>query len=459
MSETFESRNPATGELFQTYEALTDAQLETAIASCHQAFSKWRRHTPIERAEVIRSIGETLADRKDALADLMTREMGKLRKQSAQEVDLCVAICTYTADNGPGLLADEERPLEDGVKGLVTYRPIGIVYGVQPWNFPLYQAVRFSISSLMAGNGVLFKHAPNVLGCGRALADAMVAGGLPEGLFQHIIIDHDQSDRVIGDDRVRGVTFTGSPDTGRHIAKTAAEHLKKTVLELGSNDAYVVLADADVESAVRACVMGRIYNNGETCVAAKRFVVVDEVYDEFRERFVHRMSGITLGDPTASDTRLGPMARADLRDKLHEQVEESVAKGATLLLGGEVPDGPGFFYPATVLVDVEPGQPAYDDELFGPVASIIRADDDEDAMRIANDSRFGLGGAIFSGDREEAIRRARDEFDTGMVFVNGFGLATPNLPFGGVKNSGYGREHGGYGIREFVNIKAVVVKS
>lgn len=455
---TFESRNPATGEVFATHQQLTDSEMRARIDACHEAFLDWSRQPVEARAAALEAVAGGLRAHKDALADLMTKEMGKLRKQSLQEIELCAQICLYTAAKGPELLQDEDRKLPDGKRGLVCYRPIGLVYGIQPWNFPLYQAIRFAVASLMAGNGVLLKHASNVLGCGKQL-EKIFAEALPAHLFTLLIIDHEQSDAVIANPKVRGVTFTGSPDAGRKVAVAAAEHLKKTVLELGSNDAYVVLSDADVDLAVKVCVQGRTYNNGETCVAAKRFVVVDGVYEAFQTAFVDRMSALRQGDPMDENSQIGPMAREDLRDQLNEQVQQSVEAGARVLCGGKIPDGEGFYYPPTVLADVKPGQPAYDDELFGPVASLIRALDDTDAMRIANDSRFGLGGGIFSKDTSRAVKLAKEEFDTGMVFVNGFGLATPDMPFGGVKDSGYGREHGGFGIREFVNIKAVAVKA
>ena len=387
----------------------------------------------------------------------MTEEMGKLEKQGHQEIELCSAICDYTAENGPKSLQDEERELPEGGKGFITYSPMGVIYGIQPWNFPTYQVVRYSIANLMAGNGVLLKHAENVTGTGILLEQIYKDAGLPENLFKTLVISHDQSDEVIENKRVRGVTLTGSPSAGRIIGEKAGKALKKTVLELGSNDAYIVLDDADLELAVKTCVQGRLYNNGETCVAAKRFIVVDAVYDKFRDAFVEQMKNIKLGDPTSEDSDLGPMARKDLREELHEQVEESVKKGAKILCGGKLPEGDGFYYPATVLENLEPGQPAYDDELFGPVASLIKAKDTDDAMRIANDSRFGLGGGIFSKDEAKAKELAQKHFDTGMVFINSFGLAKPNMPFGGVKDSGYGREHGGFGLHEFVNAKSVMM--
>lgn len=449
--------NPATGKEIQSYDTMTNDEMNKAIESCHEAFLEWKMKPAEERAKIIVNIGKELDKNKDKLAKLMTEEMGKLEKQGHQEIELCSAICDYTAENGPKSLQDEERELPEGGKGFITYSPMGVIYGIQPWNFPTYQVVRYSIANLMAGNGVLLKHAENVTGTGILLEQIYKDAGLPENLFKTLVISHDQSDEVIENERVRGVTLTGSPGAGRIIGEKAGKALKKTVLELGSNDAYIVLDDADLDLAVKTCVQGRLYNNGETCVAAKRFIVVDAVYDEFRDAFVEQMKNMKAGDPTSEDSDLGPMARKDLREELHEQVEESVKKGAKILCGGKIPEGDGFYYPATVLENLEPGQPAYDDELFGPVASLIKATDTDDAMRIANDSRFGLGGGIFSKDEAKAKELAQKHFDTGMVFINSFGLAKPNMPFGGVKDSGYGREHGGFGMHEFVNAKSVMM--
>lgn len=454
--EAIETINPATGASLNHYEHMTNAEVDEAISACHEAFKQWKSVPPQKRAEVIIAIGKELDKNKVELAQLMTNEMGKTLKQSHQEVDLCAAICQYTAKTGPDALKTEERELLNGNRGRVSYAPIGVVYGIQPWNYPSYQVVRYSVASLMAGNGVLLKHASNVTGSGKLLEQIYQKAGVPKGLFTVLIISHDQSDEVIKNKLVRGVTLTGSPAAGKIIGQKATAELKKTVLELGSNDAYLVFEDADIDKAVKACVKGRIYNNGETCIAAKRFVVVEKVYEEFREKFVKTMSEVKWGDPNEESTQLGPMAREDLRDDLHEQVTQSVSKGAKIACGGEIPKSDGFYYPATVLENVQPGQPAYDDELFGPVASLIKAKDNEDAMRIANDSRFGLGGGIFSKDEDAAIEMAEKHFDTGMVFINSFGLAEPSMPFGGVKESGYGREHGGFGLKEFVNIKGVM---
>ncbi|MEG9303917.1 NAD-dependent succinate-semialdehyde dehydrogenase [Psychrobacter celer] len=449
--------NPATGEDIKNYDYMTNDEVNKIVDASHNAFLEWRTVRHEERGRIIQSIGDKLMEYKEELSRLMTEERGKLYGQSQQEVDLCKAICDYTAENGVAALADDERDIESMKKGIVTYQPIGVIYGMQPWNFPAYQVFRYAIANLMAGNSVLLKHAANVTGSGLLIEKIFHESELPNDLFRTILIDHDQSEKLIENDKVRGVTLTGSDAAGRIVGQQAAKAIKKSVLELGSNDAFIVLEDADIETAVETCTQARLVNNGETCVAAKRFIVVDSVYDEFRKRIVEKFEGTKSGDPMDDSSDIGPLARKDLQEKLHEQVEDSVKKGATIAVGGELPEGKGSFYPATILENVEKGQPAYDDELFGPVASLIRAKDNDDAMRIANDSRYGLGGAIFSKDEEKAIRLASEQFDTGMVYINGYGLANPALPFGGVKNSGYGREHGGFGIKEFVNIKAVHV--
>lgn len=449
--------NPATGENIKEYNYMSKDEVNKIVDASHEAFLEWRKTSHEERAKVINSISDTLMKYKEELSKLMTEERGKLYSQSLQEVDLCKGICDYTAENGITALADDEREIENMKKGIVTYQPIGVIYGMQPWNFPAYQVFRYTIANLMAGNSILLKHAANVTGSGLLIEKIFHESDLPNDLFRTILIDHDQSEELIGHDKVRGVTLTGSDGAGSIVGQQAAKAIKKVVLELGSNDAFIVLEDADLDVAVETCAQARLINNGETCVAAKRFIVVDSLYDDFRQRIVEKFENVKIGDPMDDGSNIGPLARKDLQEKLHEQVEESVKKGATIATGGKLPEGKGSFYPATILENVEKGQPAYDDELFGPVASLIRAKDQDDALRIANDSRYGLGGAIFSKDEEKAIRLAREEFDTGMVYINGYGLANPALPFGGVKDSGHGREHGGFGIKEFVNIKAVHV--
>ena len=453
---TITTIDPATGNQIQTYDLMTERDATDRIEACHASFLEWRELTHQERASVLTKIGQKLRDHADELAALMTRETGKLLKDGRTEVEICAAICDYTAQNGPAILADEERTHgSDGKRGVVSYRPIGVIYSIQPWNFPLYQPVRVLASNLMAGNGCVLKHASICTGSGLRLRDLCIEAGLPDDLFQVVVIDHDTSDKLIAHPLVRGVTLTGSDGAGRHVGAVAAKALKKTVLELGSNDAYLVLEDADIETAVKFSIMGRLYNNGETCVSAKRFIVTEKVYDAFVDAFVARMKTITMGDPTDEASQLGPLSSQDQFDTVRAQVEDSVAKGAKVLCGGEAPDRTGAYYPATVLADLAPGMPAYDDEIFGPVASIIRARDDADAMRLANESRYGLGGGIFSKDEDRAVKLARDHFDTGMIRINSFGAADPNMPFGGVKDSGYGREHGGFGMKEFVNVKSI----
>lgn len=454
--KTIQTINPLTEKVLETYSYMTDAEALGVVQNSHDAFLAWRLKSLDERASVISSIATELRKSKDEFAQLMTNEVGKLLRDSLSEIELCAAICDYTAKNGPTFLADEQREMPNG-RGLVTYAPLGVIYGIQPWNFPCYQAVRYSISSLMAGNGVLLKHSENCTGSGLMLRDIFERAGLPKGLFGVLLITHDQSDAIIEHRLVRGVTLTGSDTAGRAVAQKAASVSKKTVLELGSNDAYMVFDDADLALAVKLCVQGRLFNNGQTCVGAKRFIVTEKNYDAFVDQYLKAFGAIAMGDPNEAGTQLGPLVSCRQRDQVHTQVEESLAKGAKALVGGVIPDRTGWFYPATALVDVAPGQPAYDDEIFGPVAAIIKAKDDEDSMRIANDSRYGLGGGIFSKDVERAIKMAATYFDTGMVNINTFALASPDIPFGGVKDSGYGREHGDVGLKEFVNVKSITI--
>jgi succinate-semialdehyde dehydrogenase / glutarate-semialdehyde dehydrogenase len=448
--------NPATDETITTYKLASANSAFEKIEACHAAFLEWQKKSHVERAPYLRNIAKTLREKEDEFAKLMTQETGKLLRDGKTEVELCACLFEYAAENGPTELADEERTYSGGKKrGIVAYSPIGVVYSIQPWNFPLYQPVRVLAANLMAGNAVILKHASICTGSGLMLRDLCADAGLPQGLFEVLVVDHETSDKIIEHKLVRGVTMTGSDGAGRHIGQKASKHLKKSVLELGSNDAYLVLEDADVELAVKTCVQGRLYNNGETCVSAKRFVVTEVVYDTFISAFVEQMKDINMGDPTAEETQLGPVSSKEQFETLSEQVAKSIEGGAQLLCGGNPPKRVGQYYPATVLTNCQPGTPAYDDELFGPVASVIKARDDADAMRIANNSRYGLGGGIFTKDEDKAVKLARNHFDTGMIRINSFGAADPNMPFGGVKDSGFGREHGGFGMKEFVNAKAI----
>jgi succinate-semialdehyde dehydrogenase/glutarate-semialdehyde dehydrogenase len=346
----------------------------------------------------------------------------------------------------------------DAGRSFVAFEPLGVVLAVMPWNFPFWQVFRFAAPALVAGNAAVLKHASNVPACALAIEEVFASAGFPPGLFRTLLIGSGRVEGVLEDVRVRAATLTGSTPAGRSIAAKAGALLKKTVLELGGSDPYLILADADVDAAAATCASSRLVNGGQSCIAAKRFIVDRRVAGAFAERLTARMAGARMGDPAAEDTELGPLARHDLRDELHEQVRKSVAMGARLLLGGKVPDGPGAFYPATVLAGVRKGMPAADEELFGPVAAILEAEDDDDAIRIANDSPFGLGAAVFTRDRGKGERIAQTRLDAGCCFVNDFVRSDPRLPFGGVKESGYGRELGEFGIREFVNIKTVYVK-
>jgi succinate-semialdehyde dehydrogenase/glutarate-semialdehyde dehydrogenase len=388
----------------------------------------------------------------------MAREMGKPIDQGRSEIEKCAWVCDYYADEAAEHLAPVPVDTPDsGAETYIAYEPIGVVLAVMPWNFPFWQVFRFAAPNLMAGNAGLLKHASNVPGCALAIEEVFRHAGFPEGLFRSLLIGHDVAEKVIEHPLVRAVTLTGSVKAGKSIAAKAGSLVKKTVLELGGSDAYLVLEDADLDATVEACVTSRLVNSGQSCIAAKRFIVVRPLKEEFERRMVERMRAARTGDPMDEDTDVGPQAREDLRDDLHDQVTRSVAAGARCLLGGAVPDGPGAFYPPTVLTDVAPGMPAYEEELFGPVASIIEAEDEADGIRIANDTVFGLGAAVFTRDRERGQRIAREELDAGACFVNAFVRSDPRLPFGGVKESGYGRELSPLGIREFMNAKTVWV--
>jgi succinate-semialdehyde dehydrogenase/glutarate-semialdehyde dehydrogenase len=385
----------------------------------------------------------------------MALEMGKPLPQGEAEAEKCAWACDYYAEHAERFLADEPRET-DASKAFVRFDPIGPVLAIMPWNFPFWQVFRFAAPALMAGNAGLLKHAPNVTRCALEIEAIFREAGFPEGLFRSLILSNEAAAQVIADPRVRAVTLTGSDRAGSQVAGHAGRHLKKTVLELGGSDPFIVLEDADVEQAARTAAEARLLNSGQSCIAAKRFIVVEPVADRFLDAFVPAMRARRMGDPLAPETQIGPQARHDLRANLHRQVEESVRRGARLLLGGSIPEGPGFFYPPSVLAAVEEGMPAFDEEVFGPVAAVIRVKDEPQAVRVANASRYGLGASVWTAEAVRGERLAR-ELEVGSVFVNGLVKSDPRLPFGGVKLSGYGRELSEYGLKEFVNIKTVWV--
>jgi succinate-semialdehyde dehydrogenase/glutarate-semialdehyde dehydrogenase len=453
------SVNPATGETIKTYDELTPDQVKRIVDQAHDTFLAWRETPFDERAELMRAVSAVLRDNVEPHAELMACEMGKPLREGRSEIEKCAWVCDYYADNAASFLTPEKIETDAG-HSFVTFQPIGVVLAVMPWNFPFWQVFRFAAPSLMAGNAAVLKHASNVPGCALAIERAFGEAGFPHDLFRTLLIGSagGQVERLIANPQIAAVTLTGSTPAGAAVARAAGEWLKKTVLELGGSDAYVVLEDADLDLAVEACVTGRLINGGQSCIAAKRFIVPRRIREEFESRFVDLMRQKTMGDPHDESHDIGPQARYDLRDDLHSQVQESIASGARCLLGGEIPDRPGAYYPPTVLTDVTAGMPAHDEELFGPVAAIIPVENDDDAIRAANDSLFGLGAAVFTRNIERGERIASVELQAGCCFVNTFVKSDPRLPFGGIKQSGYGRELSHYGIKEFVNVKTVYVK-
>lgn len=450
------SHNPATGETIKSYEAHSESQLEAKLELASRTFSQWRRGDFASRARLMKAAAEVLRKNKSRYAKRMTAEMGKLTREGESEIEKCAWVCDYYADHAEAFLA-EEPVHSDAAYSAIVYQPLGPVLAVMPWNFPFWQVFRFAAPNLMAGNVGLLKHASNVPGCALDIEEVFREAGFPEGCFQTLLIGSDKVEMVIQHAAIQAVTLTGSTPAGRAVAAAAGKALKKTVLELGGSDPYVILEDADLDLAVEKCVTSRMINSGQSCIAAKRFIVVEEVHDEFVQKFHQKLSEIKAGDPTEPGTLLGPQAREDLRDELHEQVQKSIDAGADCLLGGEVPDGTGAFYPTTLLTNVSHGMPAYEEELFGPVASVIKAKDEQDAILIANDTEFGLGAAVFTSDMERGRRIASYELEAGCCFVNDFVRSDPRLPFGGIKTSGYGRELAKHGIQEFVNAKTVYV--
>lgn len=448
--------NPATGKTLRTYKEMEMKEIDSIIQKANMAQQRWKQKSFEERADYLRKIARILKERKNELAELMAREMGKPLAQGVGEAEKCAWVCEYYADNAEAFL-ENDVIATDASKSYVTFNPLGVVLAIMPWNFPFWQLFRFAAPALMAGNGAILKHSENTTGCALEIEKIIHEAGIPGGLFRTIVRDKSGMKEVIQHDGIAAVTLTGSTRAGKAVAAQAGETLKKTVLELGGSDPYVILEDADVKKAAETCATSRLINSGQSCIAAKRFIVTEKVYDEFVEEFTNIMKSKKVGDPFEEDTDVGPQAREDLRNGLHDQVQKSVKNGAQLTLGGQKPEGKGAYYPVTILEKVAPGMPAYEEELFGPVAAIIKVKDEEQAIKVANDTSFGLGAAVFSEDLQKAEDIAANKLEAGCCFVNEFVKSDPRLPFGGIKKSGYGRELSLYGIREFVNAKTVYI--
>jgi succinate-semialdehyde dehydrogenase/glutarate-semialdehyde dehydrogenase len=452
-----QSINPYTGEVVAEYREHSAAEVEEIITQVDRAFRSWKQTSFQERSVLMKNLQAKLLEKKEELAGMMVLEMGKVKREALGEIEKCAWICSYYAENAEAFLKSEPVKTE-ATESYIAYRPIGTVLAVMPWNFPFWQVFRFLAPALMAGNTGVLKHASNVSGCALAIEKLVAEAGFPEDVFRTLLISSKSVKQVIENPKVKAVTLTGSASAGRSVASIAGSALKKSVLELGGSDPYLILADADVEAAARLCVVSRLINAGQSCIGAKRFIAVDSVYDQFKSEFVRLMSETRYGDPLDPQTTIGPLARTDLRDELHQQVEQSRRMGARVLTGGYIPKGEAAFYPPTVLENVVPGMPAYHEELFGPVAVLYRVKDETEVIRIANDTVFGLGAGIFTSNIEKGKELAEKGLEAGCVFVNDFVKSDPRLPFGGVGESGYGRELSRVGIREFVNVKTVVVK-
>ena len=451
-----QSLNPATGKLLESFVEQTAAQVEKALADTQEAFGLWRRTGFPERGRLLLRAAEILRSEKNILARLMTQEMGKPILQALAEIEKCAMVCTYYAENGAAMLAPEHIATE-AADSFVRFDPLGTILAIMPWNFPFWQVFRFAAPALMAGNVCLLKHASSVQGCAAAIEDIFRRAGFPEHVFANLRVGPARVAGLIAQPLVRAVTLTGSDQAGRQVAAAAGVHLKKAVLELGGSDPFIVLADADLQKCVAAAVGSRMINNGQSCIAAKRFIVEAGILARFQEEFVAAVAALKTGDPLDPNNDLGPLARADILTELERQVEASVRLGARVLAGGKrLGAGPGFYFQPTVLAAVAPGMPAYDEELFGPVAALILAQDEDDALRIANDTVFGLGASIWTQDPAKAEMLAA-RIEAGTIYINGMVKSDPRLPFGGVKMSGFGRELSSYGIKEFVNIKTVVI--
>lgn len=455
--EKISSINPASGKLIQSYNLMTAPAVDAVLARARMTFDGWRTWDFPRRGKCLKNVAIALRVQADRLARRAAAEMGKPIKQGLAEVEKCAWGCEYFAENAAALLKPEPITTEAS-KSYVAFQPMGVIFGIMPWNFPFWQIFRFAASTMMAGNTVVIKHAPNTTGCALAVGEIFKNAGLPEGAFGVLVIDHAQAAAVIKDPNIAAVSVTGSARAGRAVAGAAAEVLKKSVLEMGGSDPYVVLEDADLDEAAAAAVASRMANAGQVCIAAKRIIAVDAVRNELVRRVIAKLNAYVMGDPLDPKTTLGPLAREDLRAEVHRQVIASIQQGARLILGGVLPSGAGAYYPPTLLTEVKPGMPAFDEEVFGPVAAIVPAADEEEAVSLANRSQYGLGAVVFTRDTARGERIAAEKFEAGSCFVNSPVKSDPRLPFGGIKGSGYGRELGALGCREFTNAKTVWVK-
>ncbi|HCE58427.1 MAG TPA: succinate-semialdehyde dehydrogenase [Prolixibacteraceae bacterium] len=451
------SVNPYTGKKVNAFETHSPQGTGQIINSVDKAFRTWKNTTFSQRAAFLLNIASLLRSKKEELAKLMAIEMGKVIREGVAEIEKCAWVCEYYAQNAETMLENETIETQYSAS-YISYQPLGTILAVMPWNFPFWQVFRFLAPTLMAGNTAVLKHASNVPGCAMVIEELIREAGLPENVFRTLLVGSSQVESVIRHPVVKAVSLTGSTPAGRSVAAIAGSELKKCVLELGGSDPYLILKDAALEQSAIVCAISRLLNAGQSCIAAKRFIVVEDVYTHFLEHFAHQMNEARFGDPCDPEITMGPLARTDLRDELHQQVLDSVKKGAEIVLGGEIPNLKGAFYPPTILENVKPGMPAYDDELFGPVASVIRVKNEAEAVKVANDNPFGLGAAIFTKDTISGSRIAELQLDAGCCFVNDFVKSDPRLPFGAIKQSGFGRELSLHGIREFVNVKTVVVK-
>jgi len=454
---TLQAIDPASGEKMRRYPALSPDAVSERIARTHAAQSRWRRSAIREHGDMLQNLSGVLRSNENDFSRLMALEMGKPVRDGRKEIEKCAWLCRHFATHAAGML-ESERVETEASRSFVTFQPLGVVLAVMPWNYPFWQVFRLAVPALMAGNGVLLKHASNVPGCAETIAEAFHQAGFPEDIFQNLPIGSDGVEAVIAHPQVAAVSLTGSTQAGRRVAALAGQYLKKSVLELGGSDPYIVLEDADMALTVEACAASRLLNSGQSCIAAKRFIVVDAVREAFEAKLVETLAKTVMGDPLDESTEIGPQARADLREQLHGQVTASIHKGARCLLGGAIPEGSGYFYPPTVLTDVHKGMPVFDEETFGPVAAVVPVPDEASAIAAANDSAYGLGAAVFTRDSARGERLAVSELRAGSCFVNAFVKSDPRLPFGGIRNSGYGRELSHFGIREFVNIKTVWVR-